>query len=252
MEDANCPDEVVLGKSYDPLDPLTEVSVATSLTCTTTCLGPPPEGPEGSVVSFAGDMSDLTSTYSIGTLATYTCATEMTTKYALCDSNGEWVYHDLSTCELSGADPVGEPVDPLPKPEDCTLVPADLGANIVVQDGECYFIKSHKKYSVAAYPPKRQNLEWIFESNCQILRVQFESAFFGIDGDPYANCQDGDALNIWDEKKKPTSIQTFCGAEKPKPLRLKNKNRAKIFQWKTVAGLGDQDGFQAYITVKGC
>ena len=87
---------------------------------------------------------------------------------------------------------------------------------------------------------------------CQLLRVQFEPAFYGIDGDPFNNCQDGDALNIWDNKKKKASLISICGANRPKPLRIFNKNREKIFQWRSVPGYGGQDGFQAYITVKGC
>ena len=34
--------------------------------------------------------------------------------------------------------------------------------------------------------------------------------------------------------------------------QAQTKNRDKIFQWRSVAGFGQQDGFQAYITVKGC
>ena len=67
-----------------------------------------------------------------------------------------------------------------------------------------------------------------------------------------SNCQDGDSLNIWDYKKKKASMISICGAERPKPMRLFNKNRDKIFQWRSMAGFGQQDGFQAYITVKGC
>ena len=92
------------------------------------------------------------------------------------------------------------------------------------------------------------------DPDCQLLRVQFEPAFFGIDGDPFNNCQDGDALNIWDKKRKKPSLISICGANRPKPLRIfkGNKNREKIFQWKSVPGYGGQDGFQAYITVRGC
>ena len=38
----------------------------------------------------------------------------------------------------------------------------DLGDPITVGDGDCYYIKSHKKYSVAPYPYKRINEKWTF------------------------------------------------------------------------------------------
>ena len=125
---------------------------------------------------------------------------------------------------------------------------------MTVGEGDCYYIKSHRKYSVIPYPARRSKDEWAFKIDpaCQLLRVQFEPAFFGIDGDAFSNCQDGDSLNIWDHKKKKVSMVSICGAERPKPMRLFNKKRDKIFQWRSMAGFGQQDGFQAYITVKGC
>ena len=58
---------------------------------------------------------------------------------------------------------------------------------MTVGEGECYYIKSHRKYSVIPYPARRSKDEWAFKIDpvCQILRVQFEPAFFGIDGDAF-------------------------------------------------------------------
>ena len=113
---------------------------------------------------------------------------------------------------------------------------------MTVGEGECYYIKSHRKYSVIPYPARRSKDEWAFKIDpaCQLLRVQFEPAFFGIDGDAFSNCQVGDSLNIWDYKKKKASMISICGAERPKPMRLFNKNRDKIFQWRSMAGFGQQ------------
>ena len=252
----SCPEHFTTFNTYDPLDPTSEIddSSGTVISCLTTCLGPPPEGPnEVTSVLFDGDMSDLNATYPIGTLTTYYCP-DGVQKYAICDANGEWSHEDLSTCELSGPDPYVEQNEPLPTPEGCDHIPANLGATVTVGEGECYYIKSHRKYSVIPYPARRSKDEWAFKIDpaCQLLRVQFEPAFFGIDGDAFSNCQDGDSLNIWDHKKKKAGMISICGAERPKPMRLFNKNRDKIFQWRSVAGFGQQDGFQAYITVKGC
>ena len=58
---------------------------------------------------------------------------------------------------------------------------------MTVGEGECYYIKSHRKYSVIPYPARRSKDEWAFKIDpaCQLLRVQFEPAFFGIDGDAF-------------------------------------------------------------------
>ena len=77
-------------------------------------------------VLFDGDMSDLNATYPIGTQATYFCP-DGVQKYAVCNANGEWSHEDLSTCELSGPDPYVEQNEPLPTPEGCDHIPANLG-----------------------------------------------------------------------------------------------------------------------------
>ena len=76
-------------------------------------------------------MSDLNATYPIGTLTTYYCP-DGVQKYAICDANGEWSHEDLSTCELSGPDPYVEQNEPLPTPEGCDHIPANLGATVTV------------------------------------------------------------------------------------------------------------------------
>ena len=85
-------------------------------------------------------MSNLNATYPIGTQATYYCP-DGVQKYAICDANGEWSHEDLSTCELSGPDPYVEQNEPLPTPEGCYHIPANLGATVTVGEGECYYIK---------------------------------------------------------------------------------------------------------------
>ena len=63
---------------------------------------------------------------------------------------------------MSGPDPFVDENEPLPKPENCTFIPADLGETVTVGEGECYYIKSHRKYSVIPYPVKRTKDEWVF------------------------------------------------------------------------------------------
>ena len=76
-------------------------------------------------------MYDMNATYPVGTQTTYNCP-DGVQKYAICDANGEWSHEDLSTCELSGPDPYVEQNEPLPTPEGCEHIPANLGATVTV------------------------------------------------------------------------------------------------------------------------
>ena len=62
----------------------------------------------------------------------------------------------------------------------------------------------------------------------------------------------GGVLEIWVENKKKESLVSICWHDLPSPLRLLKKNRAKMFNFRAIPGLGGEDGFQAYITAKGC
>ena len=63
------------------------------------CVGPPPEEPDGAVVSFEGSMTDENATYPVGTVAIYTCATQDLTKYAYCSGSGHWEGEYLDSCD---------------------------------------------------------------------------------------------------------------------------------------------------------
>lgn len=219
----------------------------------TECMGPAPSGPAGATVVADFDHTDPTVEVDVGTVVTYQCDNGVS-KYAICDGNGEWWYENIETCETSGPNPAPHEAEPLPPQEGCMFVEPNMGTSIVVNETDCYFIKSHRKYSVDTYPTKKVSYEWIFETSpsCQTMSVKFEETFFGIDGDAATDCYIGDKLSIFDEKSKAMTLINICGLEVPRPLRIRRKNRAKVFQWRSFPTFGNEDGFLAYITVKGC
>lgn len=216
-------------------------------------MGPAPMGPVDALVIASFDTTDANAEVDVGTVVTYQCSNGVN-KFAICDGNGEWTHEDLSQCTTSGPVPMLPPVDPLPPRDGCMYVEANLGQAVIVNGSECFFIKSHRKYSVAPYPPKKMSDEWLFaiSPDCQNMIVEFEPTFFGIDGDANTGCLFGDKLQVYDDRKKGQTLINICGQEVPINLRLKKKNRTKVFKWDAIPTFGNEDGFLAYITVKGC
>ena len=52
------------------------------------------------------------------------------------------------------------------------------------ESGTRYYLKSHRKYFINKYPPKRSKQEWLVQigPTCQSARIQFHD-YFGIVGD---------------------------------------------------------------------
>ena len=61
------------------------------------------------------------------------------------------------------------------------------------------------------------------------LRVRFERAFYGIDGDSYADCSDGDALSIWDEKKNDPNYKLSTDWGKLDAYHAPSRNKGNVF-----------------------
>ncbi|MCH2147012.1 MAG: hypothetical protein MK073_04265 [Phycisphaerales bacterium] len=74
--------------------------------------------------------------------------------------------------------------------ENCTDILPSTGDITTIENGTCYYLKSHNKFFVKEYQPRRMKRTWQVQisPDCKLLRIQFHD-LFGIAGNPYMNCE---------------------------------------------------------------
>ena len=74
--------------------------------------------------------------------------------------------------------------------ENCTEVLPSTGDITTIENGTCFYLKSHNKFFVTEYQPRRMKRTWQVQisPDCKLLRIQFHD-LFGIAGNPYMNCE---------------------------------------------------------------
>ena len=81
-------------------------------------------------------------------------------------------------------------IDFVHKFENCTEVIPSTGDITTIENGTCYYLKSHNKFFITEYQPRRMKRSWQVQisPDCKLLRIQFHD-LFGIAGNPYMNCE---------------------------------------------------------------